>query len=167
MKIIAAVFESSKMHLYDVETAGKHPVHLIEGGEYITEDERIFDECSDMGWFYINQKEYDYFKSQCREIDVPYTAKMQSKAMTNREWLNSLTDEELMHWLYDERSEIVEWRDSIGDYYDKNGEKTNVQIPVFDKLYPRFHEIGRGWTSSSGRFMQWIKEERREGVYIE
>lgn len=87
--------------------------------------------------------------------------------MTNREWLNSLTNEELMHWLYDEHSEIVEWRDSIGDYYDENGERTNVQIPVFDKLYPRFHEIGRGWTSSSGRFAQWIKEERREGVYIE
>ena len=79
MKIIAAVFESSKMHLYDVKTTGKHPVHLIEGGEYLTEDERVFDECSDMGWFYINQKEYDYFKSQCREIDIPCTAEMQSK----------------------------------------------------------------------------------------
>lgn len=87
--------------------------------------------------------------------------------MTNREWLNSLTDEELMHWLYDEQSQIVGWRDSIGDYYDKNGERTNVQIPICDKLYPRFHEIGRGWTSSSDRFMQWIKEERQKGVYIE
>ena len=85
--------------------------------------------------------------------------------MTNREWLNSLTDEELMHWLYDERSEIVEWRDSIG-YYE-NGEKVSVKVPIFDKLCPRFHEIGRGWTSSSGRFAQWIKEERQEGVYIE
>lgn len=85
--------------------------------------------------------------------------------MTNREWLDSLTDEEFTHWLYDEQSQIVRWKDAIG--YDSHGEKVEVQIPIFDKLYPRFHEIGRGWTSSSGRFAQWIKEERKEGEYQE
>lgn len=85
--------------------------------------------------------------------------------MTNREWLNSLTDEELMHWLYDEQSQIIGWKDAVG--YDSKGNKVEVQMPVLDKLYPRFHEIGRGYTSSSGRFAKWIKEERQEGVYIE
>lgn len=70
MKIIAAIFEPKKMHIYDVKTTGRHPVHIIEGGDLITEDENIFDERSDLGWWYLNQKEYDYFKSQCKEIDI-------------------------------------------------------------------------------------------------
>lgn len=70
MKIICAEFNPKKMHIYDVKTKGKHPVHLIEGGAIITEDEREFDSRSDMGWFWLNQKEYDYFKSQCKEIEL-------------------------------------------------------------------------------------------------
>lgn len=70
MKIKAAIFEPTKMHPYVVKTKGKHPVHIIEGGEYITEDERVFDESSDLGWFWLNQKEYDYFKSQVKEYDI-------------------------------------------------------------------------------------------------
>lgn len=73
MKFIGAIFEPKKMHIYDVKTTGKHPVHLIDGGEYITEDERDFG-IHDMGWFYLNQKEYDYFKSQCRELEVEVVA---------------------------------------------------------------------------------------------
>ena len=45
-----------KVHPYDVKTMGRHPVHMIEGGEYLTEDETVFDECSDMGYFFLNQK---------------------------------------------------------------------------------------------------------------
>lgn len=86
--------------------------------------------------------------------------------MTNREWLNSLTDEEFMHWLYDKQSEIVSW-EAPKPYLVDGGKLVYTQMPIYDKLYPRFHEIGRGWTSSSGRFAQWIKEEREEGVYIE
>ncbi len=70
--IIGADFEPKKMHIYDVKTKGKHPVHIIEGGDYITEDERVFDEASDLGWFWLNEKEYQYFKNQCREIEVDY-----------------------------------------------------------------------------------------------
>lgn len=70
MEIIGAIFDPKKMHPYDVKTKGKHPVHLIEGGEYITEDERQFDPQGDMGWFWLNQREYNYFKSQCREIII-------------------------------------------------------------------------------------------------
>lgn len=70
---IGAEFQTNKMHVYDVKTSGKHPVHLIEGGEYITEDQRDFG-TDDMGWFWLNQKEYDYFKSQCHEITIEVRA---------------------------------------------------------------------------------------------
>lgn len=69
INFIGAIFDPHKMHVYDVKTSGKHPVHLIEGGEYITEDERDFGS-SDMGWYWLNQKEYDYFKSQCHQITI-------------------------------------------------------------------------------------------------
>lgn len=67
---VGAKFEPNKMHLYDVKTTGKHPVHLIEGGDYLTEDERVFDESDDMGWYWLNEKEYTYFKSQCRRLTM-------------------------------------------------------------------------------------------------
>ena len=67
---IGAEFEPKKMHIYDVKTKGKHPVHLIEGGEYITEDERQFDPLGDMGWFWLNQREYDYYKNRAHEIEI-------------------------------------------------------------------------------------------------
>lgn len=86
--------------------------------------------------------------------------------MTNREWLNSLTDEELTCWLYDEQSEIIGYK-QVEATLASTGETVLVDMPIYDKLYPRFYEIGRGWTSASGRFAQWIKEERQEGVFIE
>lgn len=70
VKIIGAKFDTKKMHIYDCKTIGKHPVHLIEGGDIITEDDRILKESSDMGWFFLNEKEYQYFKSQCKEITI-------------------------------------------------------------------------------------------------
>lgn len=54
MKIIGTEFNPKKMHIYDVKT----------------KDEREFDSRSDMGWFWLNQIEYDYFKSQCKEIEL-------------------------------------------------------------------------------------------------
>ena len=70
IKIIGAKFDPKKMHIYDVKTTGKHPVHLIDGGLIITEDDRAFEQSGDMGWFWLNQKDYDYFKSQCKEMDA-------------------------------------------------------------------------------------------------
>ena len=66
---IGTEFEPKKMHIYVVKTSGKHPVHLIEGGDYITEDERDFGN-ADMGWFWLNEKEYNYFKKLCRKITI-------------------------------------------------------------------------------------------------
>ena len=75
IKIIGAEFDKKKMHIYDVKTFGKHPVHLVEGGKYITEEEVSEDYYytgADVGWFWLNQKEYDYFKSQCHQIEINY-----------------------------------------------------------------------------------------------
>ena len=71
--ILAALFDTKKMHVYDCKTTGKHPVHMIEGGSYLTESKEDFGS-GDMGWFFLNQKEYDYFKSQLREIEIEVNA---------------------------------------------------------------------------------------------
>lgn len=69
--ILVADFNPKKMHVYDVKTTGKHPVRLIEGGKWITESEsEEIDESGDMGWYWLNQKEYDYFKSQLIEVEL-------------------------------------------------------------------------------------------------
>ena len=68
-KVLVAKYEPTKMHLYDAPFRGKHPVHLIEGGEYLTESEEDFG-YGDMGWFNLNQKEYDYFKSQLKVVEI-------------------------------------------------------------------------------------------------
>lgn len=67
---VGAEFEPNKMHVYDVKTKGKHPVHLIEGGSYITEDERGFEPSGDMGWFWLNEREYQYYKSKEHTITI-------------------------------------------------------------------------------------------------
>ncbi len=68
--IKVALFDPKKMHVYTVKTSGKYPVHMIEGGEYLTEDQTIFEESSDMGWFHLNQKDYDYFKSNLIDVTL-------------------------------------------------------------------------------------------------
>lgn len=69
MRVIVAEFDEKKLHPYSVKTKGKHPVHMIEGGDYLTEDERNFGN-ADMGWFWLNTKEYEYFKAHLKEIDL-------------------------------------------------------------------------------------------------
>lgn len=69
--ILVADFDPKKMHVYDVKTSGKHPVRLIEGGKWITEYEgEDINDGGDMGWYWLNQKEYDYFKSQLIEVEL-------------------------------------------------------------------------------------------------
>lgn len=50
------------IHPYDVKTTGKHPVHMIDGGNYLTESEEDFGS-GDMGWFFVNEKDYQWFKN--------------------------------------------------------------------------------------------------------
>lgn len=70
--IKGVVFDPKKLHPYDVKTTGKHPIHMIEGGKYLTEDDRSFEKgsCDDMGWFFLNQREYDYYKANEKDIEV-------------------------------------------------------------------------------------------------
>ena len=59
------------MYPYTVKTKGKHPIHMIEGGLYLTEDKRDFGEQNgDMGWFHLNEKDYQYFKNNLQDIEI-------------------------------------------------------------------------------------------------
>ena len=53
---------------YEVKTTGKHPVHMIAGGEYLTESEENFGD-DDMGWFFLNTRDYEWFKNHLVEKD--------------------------------------------------------------------------------------------------
>lgn len=68
-KILVAEFEPNKMHVYSCKTTGKRPVHMIDGGNYLTLEEGDFGS-GDMGWFFLNQKEYNYFLSKQKEVDI-------------------------------------------------------------------------------------------------
>lgn len=70
IKMLVAKFEPNKMHVYPVETKSKHWMRLIEGGDYITQDDRDLPPSGDMGWFGINQKEYDYYLSKRQELEL-------------------------------------------------------------------------------------------------
>ena len=68
--MMVAEYDSKKMHIYDVKTTGKHPVHMVEGGLYLTEDETIINQQGEMGWFWLNETDYNYFKSLIKEVAI-------------------------------------------------------------------------------------------------
>ena len=68
--------------------------------------------------------------------------------MTNREWLATLTDEDFVNWLYAEKS----------IFYDHRTLKV-IEQAVY---YPTLTEITMGWSSYSGRMLQWLNEERKD-----
>lgn len=70
VKLLATEFNNKKYHIYDCKTTGKHPVHIIEGGDLITLDERVFNICSDLGWFFLNTREYNLLLENLREITI-------------------------------------------------------------------------------------------------
>ena len=70
--IKATIYDPKKYHIYSVKTTGKHPIHMIEGGDYITEDKTVFNVVSDMGYFWLNKKEYDLFKSNLKDVTIKY-----------------------------------------------------------------------------------------------
>ena len=67
--IMATEFDPKRYHIYDVKTKGKHPVHLIEGGSYLTESDMDFGD-GDMGWFWLNSREYSAFNDNLVECVV-------------------------------------------------------------------------------------------------
>ena len=67
--------------------------------------------------------------------------------MTNREWLNSLSNPEFVKWMLEESTR----------YYDFNKREEVVYAPNYS---PCMQEVVRGWTSVSFRLEQWLDEER-------
>ena len=48
-----------------------HPVHMIEGGQYLTEDmSPLGDPNGDMGEFGLNAKDYAWFKAHVQEVEL-------------------------------------------------------------------------------------------------
>lgn len=59
------------IHPYFIKTTrAKHPVHMIEGGSYITEDMTEYDPASDMGVFGLNAVDYEWFKNNLQDFEI-------------------------------------------------------------------------------------------------
>lgn len=68
--------------------------------------------------------------------------------MTNREWLNSLSNEELVNWIYMDRTKVFDMKEN--------------KIVIFaPNCSPCLTEVVIGWTSYQERLKQWLKEERK------
>lgn len=64
--------------------------------------------------------------------------------MTNRQWLETLTDEELADWATGE------------DCYD-------INLNKYIGLYPHRKNVEYQYTSSYGGILLWLKQKRVEG----
>ena len=72
-KIIKGCDEWYKnIHPYQISTSrARHPIHIIEGGEVITEDMgEDFSQAGDVGVWGLNQKDYEWFKAHIKDIEV-------------------------------------------------------------------------------------------------
>ena len=75
--------------------------------------------------------------------------------MTNREWLESLTDEELVGWMLSDPVAI--------EFVNKSGKW--VAVGEIDKLTPRLQELIRTSKSSRQGVLNWLRAEHKEGGY--
>ena len=70
-KVIKVCDWYGHIHPYMVSTSrAKHPVHVIEGGSYITEDMTEYDPQSDLGIYGLNQKDYEWFKEHLEDFEI-------------------------------------------------------------------------------------------------
>lgn len=67
--------------------------------------------------------------------------------MTNREWLNSLSDEDFAKWCVSKEVDTLV-------YYD-------LPCVRFDEPTPRLDTLKGLFTSSSAGLLKWLKEERK------
>lgn len=72
--------------------------------------------------------------------------------MTNREWLETLTNEDLAKWMTEQASEIVGWETIIV-------EGNSIEIAKFDYLCPRLAEIKGLYSSAESGLEKWLREE--------
>lgn len=72
MKVLAANIMEVKINPYTITSSrAKHPVRMIEGGMYLTEElDREYSVGGDMGIFGLNAKDYEIFKANLKEVEV-------------------------------------------------------------------------------------------------
>lgn len=75
--------------------------------------------------------------------------------MTNREWIQSLTNEELAKWLCETQSQLIGWKETTLATGDR------MQLAEYDRLYPRLHELTSRYSDSTLGLAQWLGEERK------
>lgn len=69
--ILATCFDDVNIYPYQVKTKGKHPIRWFDGGSYYTEDDTINVEPSgDLGWWWLNKRDYETFKQHLKPIVV-------------------------------------------------------------------------------------------------
>ena len=69
--------------------------------------------------------------------------------MTNREWLATLSEENLANWIYAEQTRV----------FDPVSLQEKVIAPDYS---PSLYEVVLGWSSAYYRLVAWLKEERGE-----
>lgn len=70
-KIIQVCDWYGHIHPYTIiSSRAKHPVHMIEGGSYLTEDMTNYDPQSDMGVWGLNAKDYEWFKNHLENFEI-------------------------------------------------------------------------------------------------
>ena len=72
--------------------------------------------------------------------------------MTNREWLNTLTDQEFAEWcIIDHYYRFKQVEATL----ESTGEKVMIDVPEYETL----REISSNNTSSLGGVLSWLKKE--------
>lgn len=69
--------------------------------------------------------------------------------MTNREWLNSISDDEYCKWMFSDHG-----------YYQAYNEETHEFEYKFYSYYPTKCEICHEYANSYEGMKEWLKEER-------
>lgn len=70
-KVIKVCDWYGNIHPYAIKTnRAKHPVHMIEGGSYLTEDMTEYDPASDMGVWGLNARDYEWFKNHLEHFVI-------------------------------------------------------------------------------------------------
>lgn len=73
--------------------------------------------------------------------------------MTNREWLNSLSNEEFYKWLFEDSGCYSEYNQDTHEYEYK-----------FRSYYPTRYDIIGRFTDSHCGMLDWLNEERSNEV---
>lgn len=69
--ILATDYFEVKLNPYQVKTKGRHPVRWVAGGSYLIEDFDVeVNPAGDLGYWWLNQKDYDEFRRNLKEVSL-------------------------------------------------------------------------------------------------